>query len=191
MAQPLGRQAAHGRLWPASAVAVLSHAVDPLGKIASNPCEGIKQLYSGDRSEIIWTDADIAELKATCCARDRLRVDLAVAHRPTPRRPSAPVLVAHRRGRDRPHHGQEQASARGNHSAIRCSAQRAGEHPQAVANGSDQPAAPPLDSERLRDRIQPSQDRRRHDRPRSALSRSARHRCDTVLRRGTARARDR
>jgi integrase len=39
--------------------------VDPLGKIASNPCEGIKQLYSGNRSEIIWTDADIAELKTT------------------------------------------------------------------------------------------------------------------------------
>ena len=31
--------------------AVLSYAVDPLGKIASNPCEGIKVLYSGDRSE--------------------------------------------------------------------------------------------------------------------------------------------
>src|SRR5262245_1754797 len=44
--------------------AVLSYAVDPLGKIASNPCEGIKGLYSGDRSEIIWTDADIAELKS-------------------------------------------------------------------------------------------------------------------------------
>jgi integrase len=43
---------------------VLSHAVDPLGKIASNPCEGIKQLYSGDRSEIIWTEADIKQLKA-------------------------------------------------------------------------------------------------------------------------------
>jgi len=42
---------------------VLSHAVDPLGKLASNPCEGIKQLYSNDRSEIIWTDADIAQLK--------------------------------------------------------------------------------------------------------------------------------
>jgi antitoxin HigA-1 len=31
---------------------VLSHAVDPLGRIASNPCEGIKQLYRGDR----WLD---------------------------------------------------------------------------------------------------------------------------------------
>jgi hypothetical protein len=36
---------------------VLSHAVNPLGKIASNP---IKQLYSADRSEVIWTDSDIA-----------------------------------------------------------------------------------------------------------------------------------
>jgi integrase len=42
---------------------VLSFAVDPLGKIAGNPCEGIKQLYSGDRSEIIWTDTDIEQLK--------------------------------------------------------------------------------------------------------------------------------
>jgi integrase len=43
---------------------VLSFAVDPLSRIASNPCEGIKQLYSGNRSEIIWTDADIDQLKA-------------------------------------------------------------------------------------------------------------------------------
>jgi integrase len=41
---------------------VLSFAVDPLGKIAGNPCEGIKQLYSADRSEIIWTDADMAQI---------------------------------------------------------------------------------------------------------------------------------
>jgi hypothetical protein len=39
---------------------VLSCAVDPLGKIAGNPCEGVKQLYSGDRSEIIWTEADFS-----------------------------------------------------------------------------------------------------------------------------------
>jgi integrase len=43
---------------------VLSYAVDPLGKIAGNPAEGIKQLYSGDRSEIIWTEADLKQLKA-------------------------------------------------------------------------------------------------------------------------------
>jgi integrase len=41
---------------------VLSHAVEE-GRVASNPCEGIKGLYSGDRSELIWTDADITQLK--------------------------------------------------------------------------------------------------------------------------------
>jgi hypothetical protein len=39
---------------------VLAYAVDPLGKIAGNPCEGIKRLYTVDRSAIIWTMADIA-----------------------------------------------------------------------------------------------------------------------------------
>lgn len=43
---------------------LLSYAVDPLGKIAGNPCEGIKQLYSANRSEIIWTEADLRQLKA-------------------------------------------------------------------------------------------------------------------------------
>ena len=56
---------------------VLSYAVDPLGKLASNPCEGIKQLYSGDRSEIIWTDSDIAALKKTCSPEIAHAVDLA------------------------------------------------------------------------------------------------------------------
>lgn len=41
---------------------VLSYGVE-LGKLASNPCEGIKSLYEGDRSEIIWTDADLTILK--------------------------------------------------------------------------------------------------------------------------------
>ncbi len=45
---------------------VLAYCVDPLGKIGSNPCEGIKQLYSASRSEIIWTDADIEHLKKSC-----------------------------------------------------------------------------------------------------------------------------
>ena len=57
---------------------VLSHAVDPLGKLASNPCEGIAQLYSGDRSEIIWTDADISQLKTKCSPEIALAVNLAV-----------------------------------------------------------------------------------------------------------------
>lgn len=56
---------------------VLSHAVDPLGKIAGNPCEGIKQLYSADRSEIIWLGTDVSHLKATCSADVAHAVDLA------------------------------------------------------------------------------------------------------------------
>jgi integrase len=61
---------------------VLSYAVDPLGQIASNPCEGIKQLYSGDRSEIIWTDGDLGQLKAgtaeqPCPEEVKSAVDLA------------------------------------------------------------------------------------------------------------------
>ncbi len=56
---------------------VLSFAVDPLGKIAGNPCEGIKQLYSVNRSEIIWTGGDIAQLKKSCSADVGHAVDLA------------------------------------------------------------------------------------------------------------------
>lgn len=56
---------------------LLSFAVDPLGKIAGNPCEGIKQLYDNDRSEIIWTDADLAQLNATCSEDITLAVGLA------------------------------------------------------------------------------------------------------------------
>ena len=40
-------------------------------------CEGIKQLYSGNRSEIIWTDADITRIKAACSAEIAHAIDLA------------------------------------------------------------------------------------------------------------------
>jgi integrase len=56
---------------------VMSYAVDPLGKIAGNPCEGIKQLYTVNRSDIIWTEADISHLKKTCSAEVAHAVDLA------------------------------------------------------------------------------------------------------------------
>jgi integrase len=56
---------------------VLSYGVDPLGKIAGNPCEGIKQIYSGNRSEIIWADADIARIKTTCSKEVAHAIDLA------------------------------------------------------------------------------------------------------------------
>ena len=57
---------------------VLSYAVDPLGKIAGNPCEGIKRIYKADRSEIIWTDADLTQLRAVCSPEVFWVVDLAV-----------------------------------------------------------------------------------------------------------------
>jgi integrase len=56
---------------------VLSHAIDPLGKLAGNPCEGIKRLYSGNRSEIIWTEADIALIRRACSVEIARAVDLA------------------------------------------------------------------------------------------------------------------
>jgi integrase len=54
---------------------VLSHAVN-LGKLAGNPCEGFKLLYSVDRSGR-RTDNDIATLKRTCSAEINWAVDLA------------------------------------------------------------------------------------------------------------------
>lgn len=56
---------------------VLSYAVDPMGKIAANPCEGIKHLYTNNRSEIIWTDSDIGQLRAKASADVMNTVDLA------------------------------------------------------------------------------------------------------------------
>jgi integrase len=57
---------------------VCAYAVDPLGKLAGNPCEGIKGLYSADRSSIIWTDADLARIKQVCPAEVIHAIDLAV-----------------------------------------------------------------------------------------------------------------
>jgi integrase len=56
---------------------VVAHAVD-IGRIAGNPCEGIKHLYNNDRSEIIWADSDVAHIKKTCSAEIAHAVDLAV-----------------------------------------------------------------------------------------------------------------
>lgn len=47
---------------------VLSHLLafaGAQGELATNPCAKIENLYSGDRSEIIWDDADFARLEAT------------------------------------------------------------------------------------------------------------------------------
>jgi integrase len=56
---------------------VLSYAIDPMGKITANPCEGIKHVYRNERADIIWTDADIATLKAVASAEVGHAVDLA------------------------------------------------------------------------------------------------------------------
>jgi integrase len=45
--------------------------------IAGNPCEGIKQLYKSNRSEIIWTESDVARIKQTCSAEIAYAIDLA------------------------------------------------------------------------------------------------------------------
>ncbi len=42
---------------------VCAYAVDPLGELNSNPCEGIKNLYKNDRSEIIWTADDLEKIR--------------------------------------------------------------------------------------------------------------------------------
>ncbi|UVK54901.1 tyrosine-type recombinase/integrase [Mesorhizobium sp. AR02] len=56
---------------------LLSYAVDPLGRIASNPCEGIKHLYSVSRSEIIWTIQDIARVKMHASIEVQHAIELA------------------------------------------------------------------------------------------------------------------
>jgi integrase len=58
---------------------VLSFAIDPLGKIATNPCEGMKQLYKSNRSDIIWMDDDMATLKEYCSKEIAHAVDLAAS----------------------------------------------------------------------------------------------------------------
>lgn len=42
---------------------VCSYAVDPLGELNANPCEGIKQIYKNNRSDIIWTADDLARVR--------------------------------------------------------------------------------------------------------------------------------
>jgi integrase len=56
---------------------VCAHAVDPLGMLTGNPCEGIKQLYKSNRSEIIWAEADIVRVKKTCSPEIAWAIDLA------------------------------------------------------------------------------------------------------------------
>lgn len=56
---------------------VLSYAVDPLGKIGMNPCEGIGRLYSANRAAIIWEAAELAQVLAACSTEAKRAVRLA------------------------------------------------------------------------------------------------------------------
>lgn len=56
---------------------VLAHAVD-LDLISSNPCEGIKMIYSTNRSGKIWTNEDIAAIKAVASPEIGHVIDIAV-----------------------------------------------------------------------------------------------------------------
>lgn len=56
---------------------VCAYGIDPLGEITVNPCEGIKRLYKNDRSEIIWSDTQIAQLKLHASDEIGWAVDLA------------------------------------------------------------------------------------------------------------------
>lgn len=56
---------------------VLSYAVDPLAKIASNPCEGIKQIYTNDRAAIIWEKEDLDAILAASSEEVGFAIQLA------------------------------------------------------------------------------------------------------------------
>ena len=55
---------------------VLSYATDTLGQLSGNPCEGMKTLYRVDRSEIIWTAADIDRRNSHAHPRSRMQSTL-------------------------------------------------------------------------------------------------------------------
>jgi hypothetical protein len=55
---------------------VCAYAVEQ-GTLTVNPCEGITALYSADRAAIIWTDADIARIKAAGSPELGHAIDLA------------------------------------------------------------------------------------------------------------------
>ena len=55
---------------------VCSYAVEQ-GTLTVNPCEGIAALYSSDRAAIIWTESDIARIKAVGSSELGHAIDLA------------------------------------------------------------------------------------------------------------------
>ena len=163
---------------------LLSYGVDPLGIIATNPCEGIKQLYSANRSEIIWTEADIAQLKKICSPDVANAVDLA-AH--TGLRLGDLLRLSWS------HIGEDAITITTGKSKHRRTAiiplydglrgVLAGV-PKRSTTDPHKRAASAMDGQWLRNSLQSRQDGREPQRPRSAFPRPARHGSDEVLRRG-------
>lgn len=56
---------------------IMSHGIDPMGKLTANPCQGIKRLHISSCVDPIWTDNDLVQLKATASAEVGFAVDLA------------------------------------------------------------------------------------------------------------------
>ena len=79
LAQSLGRNAPRCRLRHAGRCCRASFHMASTRSARSrrDPCEGIKQLYSANRSEIIWTDVELADLKKASAAEIAFALDLA------------------------------------------------------------------------------------------------------------------
>jgi hypothetical protein len=119
---------------------VLFYAVDPLGKIAGNPREGIKQLHTADRSEIIWTAVGIAQLKNGISERDPPRPGRGprCAHRPAAWRPAELSWPHVGSGCHHPVDRQEPRAPRSDHSDLRRLEARSGRRPEAINRHPDQ-----------------------------------------------------
>jgi hypothetical protein len=134
---------------------VCAHAVDPLGKLNVNPCEGIKALYTVDRSDKIWTEADIARIKQVCIPEIVHVIDLAAAtglrwgwsHVHDDAIAITTAKSRHRREAVIPlYDGLREILAR---------------IPKQLDHGTDQQLGPPVGPHRVCRNVQPSQERRR------------------------------
>ena len=100
----------------------------------------IKQLYSGDRSEIIWTPAGIERLKATSSPEIGWAVDLA-AHTGVRQSDLLRLSWSHVGENEitikTDKSGQERAAAGSDHSALRRSESPPGAHPEARDDDPD------------------------------------------------------
>ena len=170
---------------------VLAYGVDPLGKIVSNPCEGIKNIYSADRAEIIWTDADLAEFHAKSSPEVSWAVELA-AHTGLRRSDLFKLSWSHvgehgivmKTGKS----GQRRQAVVPLYRALR---EVLAQDPAALAGHPDEQQGAAVDAERLRKLLQRHQAQGLAGGHGATLSRPSRHRGDQVLCGRTDGARDR